>query len=206
MFALPVTSLLTLSLVQAHMQMTWPYPFHSASNPNNTYLTADQAPVNFIDYSMTNPLFADGSNYPCKGVRSLAFLLRHLSLTFDCSTIPSWLNRPLPTPSELVLPTLSDSPVRLFTYVLCYLTALVALKRALLQAGGSCQFLLSYDGGNTFAVIHSVIGQCPLTSSYTFNVPASAPAADKAMLAWSWFNHVSFALCFRRRWRLTRIR
>ena len=45
--------------VLGHMQMTWPYPFNSSYDPLNNYMN--------IDYSMTSPLFADGSNFPCKG-------------------------------------------------------------------------------------------------------------------------------------------
>jgi hypothetical protein len=45
-----------------HMEMAWPYPLHSKFNPKNDYTN--------IDYSMTNPLFADGSNFPCKGYQN----------------------------------------------------------------------------------------------------------------------------------------
>lgn len=58
------------------------------------------------------------------------------------------------------------------------------------HGGGSCQFSLSYDGGNTFGVIHSIIGGCPLQTSYTFNVPSDAPAGNDVILSWSWFNKV----------------
>ena len=43
----------------AHMQLTYPPPLKSKSNPNTT-------PAN-IDYSMTSPLKTDGSDFPCKG-------------------------------------------------------------------------------------------------------------------------------------------
>ncbi|KAH7141704.1 hypothetical protein EDB81DRAFT_843251 [Dactylonectria macrodidyma] len=49
-------------LAQAHMEMTYPAPFKSKYNP---YAGSD------IDYSMTSPLAADGSNFPCKGYQSL---------------------------------------------------------------------------------------------------------------------------------------
>ena len=45
-----------------HMQMSWPYPLRSEYNPANTYQN--------IDYSMTDPLNADGSNFPCKGYQN----------------------------------------------------------------------------------------------------------------------------------------
>jgi len=51
--------LLSIPTVLAHMEMSYPYPFKSSFDPNNNYTN--------IDYSMTSPLFADGSNFPCKG-------------------------------------------------------------------------------------------------------------------------------------------
>ncbi|CZT16669.1 uncharacterized protein RCC_02504 [Ramularia collo-cygni] len=42
--------------------MSWPYALHSKFNPNNDYT--------IIDYSMTAPLFPDGSNFPCKGYQN----------------------------------------------------------------------------------------------------------------------------------------
>ncbi|KOS18099.1 hypothetical protein ESCO_002870 [Escovopsis weberi] len=47
------------AIVQAHMEMSWPPPFRSKFNPN--------VPETSIDYSMTSPLSASGSDYPCKG-------------------------------------------------------------------------------------------------------------------------------------------
>ena len=40
-------------------QMAWPYPFKSPLDPSTSW---DQK-----DYSMTNPLQASGTDYPCKG-------------------------------------------------------------------------------------------------------------------------------------------
>ncbi|KAM0793788.1 hypothetical protein ACM66B_001205 [Microbotryomycetes sp. NB124-2] len=45
--------------VQAHIQLFYPPPIRSKFDP--------QTPESMIDYSMTSPLLADGSNYPCKG-------------------------------------------------------------------------------------------------------------------------------------------
>ena len=56
--------------------------------------------------------------------------------------------------------------------------------------GGSCQISLSYDNGANFRVIHSIIGGCPLTPSYSFTVPKDAPNGNKVLLAWTWFNEV----------------
>ncbi|KAL6795487.1 hypothetical protein J3E68DRAFT_404404 [Trichoderma sp. SZMC 28012] len=47
------------AMAQAHMELSWPYAFRSKFNPN--------VPEALRDYSMTNPLFQAGGNYPCKG-------------------------------------------------------------------------------------------------------------------------------------------
>ncbi|ETI21120.1 hypothetical protein G647_07464 [Cladophialophora carrionii CBS 160.54] len=56
--------------------------------------------------------------------------------------------------------------------------------------GGSCQLSLSYDNGQTFKVIKSMIGGCPLMHNYNFTIPEFAPPSDSALLSWSWFNLV----------------
>ncbi|KAL2126064.1 hypothetical protein VTI74DRAFT_1833 [Chaetomium olivicolor] len=57
------------------------------------------------------------------------------------------------------------------------------------HGGGSCQVSLSYDKGKTFTVIQSIIGGCPLSSSYPFKIPEDAPAGE-AIWAWSWNNEI----------------
>ena len=144
---MPTRLLAFLTLVASctcHMQMTWPYPFKSASNPANNYQN--------IDYSMTSPLATDGSDYPCKNY--------HTSLS-----------------STPISDTLT--PGRPYT---------IRLGGSASHMGGSCQISMSYDGGDSFAVIHSIIGGCPLTPSYTFDVPNDLPAASQVLLAWSWQN------------------
>ncbi|KXT13640.1 hypothetical protein AC579_4982 [Pseudocercospora musae] len=62
---LPITLcnlLLCIAPSFAHMEMSWPYPLHGKYNPDA--VAAD------IDYSMTSPLSADGSNFPCKGYQN----------------------------------------------------------------------------------------------------------------------------------------
>ena len=55
--------------------------------------------------------------------------------------------------------------------------------------GGSCQFSLSYDQGQKFTVIKSIIGNCPVAGgSFDFSVPADAPTGE-AVFSWSWINH-----------------
>lgn len=58
------------------------------------------------------------------------------------------------------------------------------------HGGGSCQISLSYDRGASFHVIHSMVGGCPLKSSYEFTIPSDAPSCDNALFAWSWLNEV----------------
>ena len=55
------------------------------------------------------------------------------------------------------------------------------------HGGGSCQLSLSYDNGQSFKVIKSMIGGCPLTKTYDFTIPAAAPSGD-ALFAWTWQN------------------
>lgn len=57
--------------------------------------------------------------------------------------------------------------------------------------GGSCQASISVDGGNTFKVIHSYIGKCPISggADFPFTVPGDTPTGDQ-IFAWTWFNKV----------------
>ncbi|KAK5110225.1 hypothetical protein LTR62_006221 [Meristemomyces frigidus] len=63
----------------------------------------------------------------------------------------------------------------------------ISLAGSATHGGGSCQLSLSYDNGTNFRVIKSIIGHCPLSSTYNFNIPTYAPAG-KALLAWTWQN------------------
>ncbi|KAJ1996131.1 hypothetical protein GGI25_003640 [Coemansia spiralis] len=68
------------------------------------------------------------------------------------------------------------------------------------HGGGHCQFSISYDNGQTFAVIHEVLQYCFFNGpsngnsaevlSYTFNLPSNLPSSDKAVFAWSWVNAI----------------
>ncbi|RPB26086.1 hypothetical protein L211DRAFT_781976 [Terfezia boudieri ATCC MYA-4762] len=66
----------------------------------------------------------------------------------------------------------------------------ITLQGSATHMGGSCQISLSYDNGATFKVIHSMIGGCPLKTSYDFTIPKDAPNGKKTILAWTWFNKV----------------
>ncbi|POR36868.1 Uncharacterized protein TPAR_02934 [Tolypocladium paradoxum] len=56
--------------------------------------------------------------------------------------------------------------------------------------GGSCQASVSFDGGNSFKVIHSYIGNCPVLgdSSYRFTLPSDTPSGEM-LFAWTWYNN-----------------
>lgn len=137
------------ALVSAHMEMSDPPPLRSKHNP---FAGQD------IDYSMTSPLSASGSDFPCKGSLSL-------------------------------LGTDAASPVASWEAGQSYS---LSIEGGANHNGGSCQASLSYDGGETFNVIHSYVGGCPPagTSSYDFTIPDDAPSADDAIFAWTWFNNV----------------
>lgn len=62
--ALTALCLATPLLVSAHIEMVFPLPIRSKFDPQT--IEANK------DYSMTAPLFADGSNYPCKGYNTAA--------------------------------------------------------------------------------------------------------------------------------------
>ncbi|GFF24358.1 hypothetical protein IFM58399_00638.1, partial [Aspergillus lentulus] len=141
MRGLLVASALLASCVSGHMQMSKPYPIRSPLNPD-----ADDK-----DYSYTNPLSTDGSDYPCKG----------------------YANDPFESVADYTAGQ---------TYEL-------ELQGSATHGGGSCQIALSYDKGKTFKVIHSMLGGCPLTSKYEFQIPSDAPSGE-ALLAWSWFNKI----------------
>ncbi|GAB7357482.1 hypothetical protein MBLNU459_g0018t1 [Dothideomycetes sp. NU459] len=124
--------------------MSWPYPVRSKYNPANGYQN--------IDYSMTSPLLADGSNFPCKGYQN---------------------DRPA-------------TPVVTYTAGHKYN---MTLAGSATHGGGSCQLSLSYDNGATFRVIQSMIGGCPLSSTYNFTIPSYVPSGE-AIFAWTWQNMV----------------
>ncbi|KAJ2773322.1 hypothetical protein IWQ56_001039 [Coemansia nantahalensis] len=73
------------------------------------------------------------------------------------------------------------------------------------HGGGHCQFSISYDGGNAFAVMYEVLGNCftgqpagagvvgsagAETREYTFKLPDTLPASNSAVFAWSWVNAI----------------
>ncbi|KAJ1662728.1 hypothetical protein IW140_005238 [Coemansia sp. RSA 1813] len=69
------------------------------------------------------------------------------------------------------------------------------------HGGGHCQWSISYDGGNTFVVLHQVLKYCFYTGDpnnggkstvrdYTFSLPSDLPSTDHAVFAWTWVNAI----------------
>ena len=114
-----------------------------------------------VDYDQTSPL----GTYPCKGYQTLP---GHKSV--------------------LNIAAGSNVPVKYVS------TALWCVNHSITGGashdGGSCQFSLSYDQGQSFKVVHSVIGGCPLKLSYDVPIPSGAPSGE-ALFAWSWNNRLA---------------
>lgn len=137
-----------VGLASAHMEMSNPAPFRSKFND----FTTD------VDYSMTNPLSMDGSDFPCKGYNNL-----------------------MGTPQGQSVTTYEPGQSYQFT-----------ITGGTPHDGGSCQASLSYDQGSTWTVIHSYIGNCPISAgdtNYDFTIPNDTPAGE-ALFGWSWFNKI----------------
>jgi hypothetical protein len=67
----------------------------------------------------------------------------------------------------------------------------VKLSGVSVEGGGSCQFSFSYDGGSSWGVVHSIVGNCPTADAeYSVPMPADLPPAKNVLFAWSWFNRV----------------
>ncbi|KAJ1862031.1 hypothetical protein LPJ73_000869 [Coemansia sp. RSA 2703] len=62
------------------------------------------------------------------------------------------------------------------------------------HSGGHCEWSISYDGGQTFVVVHRELRHCfydaenNLQTVYNFTLPADLPGSDNAIFAWSWVN------------------
>ncbi|KAI7825488.1 hypothetical protein BX661DRAFT_163922 [Kickxella alabastrina] len=62
------------------------------------------------------------------------------------------------------------------------------------RQGGDCQFAISYDNGENFAVIWDKLGNCFLDTvngGYEVPIPERLPASKSAVLAWSWIPSIS---------------
>ncbi|CAI6269172.1 unnamed protein product [Periconia digitata] len=65
----------------------------------------------------------------------------------------------------------------------------ITLKGGATHGGGSCQISLSCDNGVHFKVLESIVGGCPLKSTYEFGVPEGLGEAV-CLLGWTWFNKI----------------
>ncbi|KAK4923677.1 hypothetical protein LTR28_012481, partial [Elasticomyces elasticus] len=81
----------------------------------------------------------------------------------------------------------NDKPLRTTVAYDAGSTYNMTLAGSATHGGGSCQLSLSYDNGATFRVIKSMIGGCPLNSTYDFTIPDYAPSGA-ALFAWTWQN------------------
>lgn len=59
------------------------------------------------------------------------------------------------------------------------------LRGGATHGGGSCQVSLSCDY-ETFKVIKSMEGNCPIAMEYEFTIPIDVPTQSKCLLAWTW--------------------
>jgi hypothetical protein len=82
----------------------------------------------------------------------------------------------------------NDRPIQTTVSYTAGSTYNMTLAGSAMHGGGSCQLSLSYDNGATFRVIKSMIGGCPLTTTYDFTIPSYAPAGV-ALFAWTWQNY-----------------
>lgn len=121
-----------------------------------------------VDFDNNAPLKPDGSDFPCKGYAT------DFGQSPAGDPTATW---PAGSTQQVVLADSGDPEDH--------------------HDGGSCQLSLSFDGGKSFKVIKSYIGNCVrVTSSgvdpnqtYEYTVPSDAKSGD-AMLTWSWFNRV----------------
>ncbi|KAH8152087.1 uncharacterized protein LAJ45_04081 [Morchella importuna] len=140
--------------------------------PSSAHMVmSDPPPINYKDnpfyleskgdFDYTAPISPSGSNYPCRG---------HLD--------------DLDTPQGGSVKTWAAGSTQTLT-----------IAGSAVHGGGSCQAALSYDKGTTWIVIKSWIGNCPHATpggdqTFKFPIPSSAPAGEKVLFAWTWFNNV----------------
>lgn len=165
MFSIFLLVLLSAALqATAHMSMATPPSLRYKTNP---YKTVE-------DYDYSSPLSPSGSNYPCKGY-----------------------HKDLGTPGGRSVATYAPGGSYSIVYVLhmygvqrwgSTAKLLRRLAGSATHMGGSCQISLSYDGGNTWVVIKSIIGGCANpdpsgSQEFGFKIPSNAQNGD-VLLAW----------------------
>ncbi|KAL2166306.1 hypothetical protein VTG60DRAFT_2965 [Thermothelomyces hinnuleus] len=161
-----LTILALAGAVAAHMQMRYPPPLRSSYNPH-------AAAAGDVDYSMTSPLRADGSDFPCKG--SLALLGTPL------------LGR--------AVATWSAGGEYNFTLAAGGAPHGGGSCQAALSVDGGRTFrvLHSYEGACPAAAAAAAAAAAPGgegENAFRFAVPADVPATRGAVFAWTWFNNL----------------
>ncbi|KAK9764161.1 hypothetical protein K7432_008562 [Basidiobolus ranarum] len=57
--------------------------------------------------------------------------------------------------------------------------------------GGHCQFAISYDNGQTFAVLETIYSNCLIASKeYSVTIPSTAGSSKNVIFAWAWINKI----------------
>jgi LysM repeat protein len=151
------TTLLFVSLIGstfAHMDMVSPAPFRSKANGH----------AGVIDYSMTAPLAADGSNFPCKGyLADLGTASGASVATYEAGSQQQLvLDGGAPHGGGSMQLSLSYDNGKTFKVIKSFI------------GNGPRN-----NGGNAVDA----------NQSYDFQVPADAASGD-AIFSWSWFNEI----------------
>ncbi|KAK9760355.1 hypothetical protein K7432_015715 [Basidiobolus ranarum] len=57
--------------------------------------------------------------------------------------------------------------------------------------GGHCQFAISYDKSQTFAVLETIYSDCLIASKeYSVTIPSTAGSSRNVIFAWAWINKI----------------
>ena len=121
------------------------------------------SPVPFNVANLDNsPLKADGSDFPCKASPD--------------------------KPTSYSISAMNKIPVNQ--------PVLLSFEGSAVHGGGSCAVSISMDEEPTaqsvFKTIQVFQGACPTATGggLTFNIPKEFPNAERATLAWTWFNQI----------------
>ncbi|KAK9704541.1 hypothetical protein K7432_010121 [Basidiobolus ranarum] len=67
----------------------------------------------------------------------------------------------------------------------------VKLSGVATHSGGHCQFAISYDAGQTFAVLDTIYSNCIISGlDYTVPIPSTAGSSKNVIFAWTWINKI----------------
>jgi hypothetical protein len=124
-----------------------------------------KSPVPFdVAHLNNSPLAADGSDFPCKVDPAMSAYSYQVTATNEMPV---------------------DKPI------------LLSFDGSAIHGGGACQISITFDEKPTKQSVFKVIqtfegGECPKPTGpgLTFNIPKEFPNAEKATLAWTWFNRI----------------